>query len=114
MNVWARTHEGTETATPAHVLNPSLRESDGAENALAKHEVEDVLRGLGTIVEYAKGSRIFAEGGNANVVYRVLSGAVTLWRKLPNGRRHIVDFRLAGEYFGVIHRPTYALNAEAA
>ena len=115
MNVWARTHEGTATATPAHVLNPPPgHESDRADKAAAKHEVEDVLRGLGTAVEYAKGSRIFAEGGNANVVYRVVSGAVTLWRKLPNGKRHIVDFRLAGEYFGVVHRPTYALNAEAA
>jgi CRP-like cAMP-binding protein len=115
MNVWARTHEGTGIASPAHVLNPDpAREIAHADSAGAKHEVEEVLRGLGTIVEYAKGSRIFAEGGNANVVYRVMSGAVTLWRKLPNGKRHIVDFRLAGEYFGVIHRPTYALNAEAA
>jgi CRP-like cAMP-binding protein len=63
---------------------------------------------------YPRGSAIFNAGGNANAVYRVLSGAVALWHRLPNGKRHIVDFRIPSEFFGVVHRPTETINAVAS
>ncbi len=114
MNAWARIEYGTPSANPAIVLNALAGSKQPEANvAAAKHEVEFLLRGLGTVMTYAKGSVIFTAGGNANAVYRVISGAVALWRNLPNGKRYIVDFRLPGEFFGVIHRPTETINAEA-
>jgi CRP-like cAMP-binding protein len=83
-------------------------------NSAAKEEVRRLLRGLGATQQYRAGSQIFGAGDNANALYRVESGAVALWRRLPNGKRHIVDFRMPGEYFGVIHRPTHTINVEAS
>jgi CRP/FNR family transcriptional regulator, nitrogen fixation regulation protein len=76
-------------------------------------EVLTLLRGLGTSVPVARGALIFEERGHANAIYRVLSGTVALWHARAKGRRHIVDFRLRGEFFGVVHRPEYTINAEA-
>jgi CRP-like cAMP-binding protein len=78
--------------------------TEGATAGLAaKEEVNRLLRGLDTRQRYSAGSAIFAEGDHANAVYRVESGAVALWRRLPNGK-----------YFGVVHRPSQAISAEAS
>ena len=116
MSVWERIESATPVAAPAVVVKIGARNSTVADQAddAAKQEVLFLLRGLGMIEEYAKGSSIFAAGGNANAAYRVTSGAVALWRRLPNGKRQIIDFRLPGEYFGVVHRPTHTINAEAS
>ncbi len=113
MNAWARIEYGTPLVNPTVVLNALAAAKQPPANAAAKHEVEFLLRGLGAMLNFAKGTTIFSAGGNANAVYRVVSGVVALWRNLPNGKRHIVDFRLPGEFFGVVHRPTEILNAEA-
>lgn len=107
MNAWAK----IDYATPISVS--AVRETISA-NGAAKDEARRLLGGLGTPQNHPAGSSIFAEGDNANALYRVESGAVALWRRLPNGKRHIVDFRLPGEYFGVVHRPRHMINAEAS
>ena len=107
MNAWAK----IDDATP---LSVSTARQSIAANGAAKEEVRRLLRGLGTSQSYPAGNPIFHLGENANEVYRVESGAVALWQRLPNGKRHIVDFRLPGEYFGVVHRPKHTINAEAS
>lgn len=116
MNVWARLESTAPLPEPAVVAKLGAGAGAAADqpDAAAKQEVLFLLRGLGTSEEYAKDSPIFSAGGNANAAYRVVSGAVALWRKLPNGKRQIIDFRLAGEFFGVVHRPTHTINAEAS
>jgi CRP-like cAMP-binding protein len=42
----------------------------------------------------------------------VVSGCVALSRNI-DGRRHIIDFRFAAEFFGAVHRPEYTTRAEA-
>ncbi len=113
MNAWARIEDSMPTQSGAF-LPAAFRDRQTAAREAAKQEVMFLLRGLGTVMNYPKGAPIFAEGGNAHAVYRVISGAIALWRTLPNGKRHIVDFRLAGEFLGVVHRPTHTINAEAA
>ena len=88
--------------------------SDKAPASPQMNEVEMVLRGLGSRVAIPRGELIFKERGHANALYRVVSGAVALWHVRPNGRRHIVDFRLPGEFFGAVYRPDYPVTAEAA
>jgi CRP-like cAMP-binding protein len=107
MNASVNPEFGTQLSASAAADKPA---SDSA----AKEEVRRLLRGLGTAQRYQTGSPIFSVGDNANALYRVESGAVALWRRLPNGKRHIVDFRLPGEYFGVVHRPTHTISAEAS
>jgi CRP-like cAMP-binding protein len=114
MNAWARIEYGTPLTNPAIALHAFTEPKQPQTNlSVARHEVKFLLRGLGTPMNFAKGTTIFIAGGNANAVFRVVSGAVALWRAMPNGKRHIVDFRLKGEFFGVIHRPTETINAEA-
>ena len=107
MNAWAKIDDATPL--PVSTVKQTI-----AANGAAKEEARRLLRGLGTSHTYPAGNPIFDQGENANQVYRVESGAVALWQRLPNGKRHIVDFRLPGEYFGVVHRPKYTINAEAS
>lgn len=70
------------------------------------------LRGLGSVAGFERGAVIFRGRDHANAIYRVVSGGVALSRTV-NGRRHIIEFRFAGEFFGAVHRPEYTTNAEA-
>jgi CRP/FNR family nitrogen fixation transcriptional regulator len=115
MNAWSQIEIGTAVINPAIVLDALKSQHPvPAGDRAAKQEVEFLLRGLGTVMNYAKSSMIFKEGGNAKALYQVMSGAVALWHRAPNGKRQIVDFRLPGEFFGVVYRPTETLNAEAS
>jgi CRP-like cAMP-binding protein len=107
MNAWAK----IDYTTPISVS--TVRETIAA-NSAAKEQARRLLHGLGTPQNHPAGSSIFKVDDNANALYRVESGAVALWQRLPNGKRHIVDFRLSGEYFGVVHRPKHRINAEAS
>jgi CRP/FNR family transcriptional regulator, nitrogen fixation regulation protein len=114
MTVWARLESATPVRTSSVVANVGAAPVAEEPDAAAKEQVQFLLRGLGNIENYAAGDCIFEDRGNANAVYRVMSGAVALWRRLPNGKRQIIDFRLPGEYFGVVHRPSHTINAEAS
>jgi CRP-like cAMP-binding protein len=102
MNAWAK----VDDASPISV-------SAVTEAVAAKEEARRLLRGLGISQTHQAGSSIFNLGDNANEVHRLESGVVAL-RRLPNGKRHIVDFRLPGEYFAVVHRPKHTMSAEAS
>ena len=92
---------------------PAIRTLSPKAATTPKDDVLMVLRGLGTTRSVMRGEPIFKQGDHASAVYRVLSGAVALWHTKPNGRRHVVDFRLPGEFFGVVHRPEYTISADA-
>lgn len=95
-------------------LSPSIVKETVTANSAAKEEARRLLRGLGTLQSYSSRTPIFNLNDNANALYRVESGVVALWRRLPNGKRQVIDFRLPGEYFGVVHRPKHTVNAEAS
>jgi CRP/FNR family nitrogen fixation transcriptional regulator len=71
------------------------------------------LKAIGTISRFARNETIFSEGDPANASFKVVSGAVRLCKVLPDGRRQIADFRLAGDFFGLEATEEYALTAEA-
>jgi CRP/FNR family transcriptional regulator len=56
---------------------------------------------------------IFAEGDPANHVYRIESGAVSLFRLLYDGRRQILGFAYPGDYIGLGARGEHIMNAQA-
>jgi CRP-like cAMP-binding protein len=71
------------------------------------------LKAIGTISRYSRNETIFSEGDSAAASFKVVSGAVRLCKVLPDGRRQIADFRLAGDFFGLEATDEYALTAEA-
>jgi CRP/FNR family nitrogen fixation transcriptional regulator len=63
--------------------------------------------------KYPRDTEIFGEGEPANFVYHINSGAVRTFKLLPDGRRQIGAFHLAGDIFGVENGGAYRLSAEA-
>jgi CRP/FNR family nitrogen fixation transcriptional regulator len=50
---------------------------------------------------FGRDQAIYSEGDAADLVYKVISGAVRTFRVLADGRRQISDFFLPGDVFGV-------------
>jgi CRP/FNR family transcriptional regulator, anaerobic regulatory protein len=86
---------------PASAPQPSDRAAPGG------------FDGLGIALDLAKGGIVFEEGEAAGSYYKVLTGAVRVYKLLPDGRRHIADFFVAGDVFGFTSRATYDFTAEA-
>ncbi len=111
MYAWSR----IASAAPVCEENREPYSREGAQSvALSAGDAEVLapLRGLGSIVHFQRGAVIFRERDHASAIYRVLSGGVALSRT-TDGRRRILDFRFAGEFFGAVHRPEYNLAADA-
>jgi CRP/FNR family nitrogen fixation transcriptional regulator len=58
------------------------------------------LQAAGTVVQVLEGREIFAEGGDTDTFYKVVSGVVRICKFLNDGRRQIAAFHMAGEIFG--------------
>lgn len=71
------------------------------------------MQAPGTVQRFARNETVFSEGDEARYTYKVVSGAVRLCKLLPDGRRQIADFSLAGDFFGLEAGLEYALTAEA-
>ena len=56
---------------------------------------------------------IFREGDPAQFIYSVGSGAIKLYKLLPDGRRQITAFLFRGNFFGIALHDCYAYTAEA-
>jgi CRP/FNR family nitrogen fixation transcriptional regulator len=73
---------------------------------------EDVTL-IGITKAFGRDREIFAEGGDADFVYKLISGAVRCFRLLADGRRQITDFFLPGDIFGVEFGEVRRTGAEA-
>jgi CRP/FNR family transcriptional regulator, nitrogen fixation regulation protein len=62
---------------------------------------------------YTADSEIFAEGDDAVMLYKVVSGVVRTCRFQADGRRQIDAFYVAGDLFGFEAGPVHGLSAEA-
>ena len=72
-----------------------------------------VIELSGARTRYGRDEEIFGEGDAAEYVYKILSGAVRLYRVLSDGRRQIGAFYFAGETFGLEACDEHGLSAEA-
>ncbi len=99
-------HNLNLTTSPAVAVR-ALAPVDARDLALAP------LKAIGTISRFVRNETIFSEGDQACACFKVVSGAVRLCKVLPDGRRQIADFRLAGDFFGLEATDEYALTAEA-
>ncbi|CAN5587839.1 helix-turn-helix domain-containing protein [soil metagenome] len=68
----------------------------------------DPFQRLGAVLRFTAGEEIYAQEEDADLIYRVVSGAVRATRLLSDGRRQISDFYFPGDLFGLeiglIHR----------
>jgi CRP/FNR family transcriptional regulator len=56
---------------------------------------------------------LFDEAEPAEYVYNVTSGALKIYKLLPDGRRQITGFLFPGDFVGLVHNDVYAYSAEA-
>jgi CRP-like cAMP-binding protein len=68
---------------------------------------------VGTVVTLRRDATLFFAGDDAQFCYKVLTGAVRSCRLLADGRRHIGDFLLPGDFLGIEAGPTYSITIEA-
>ncbi len=81
-------------------------------SALADHEIT-ALEEILTQQTLASGQALFYEGDAADHVYNVTRGTVRLSKLLPDGRRQVTGFLLAGDFLGFARDQTYSYSAEA-
>ena len=74
--------------------------------------LEDKL-GHGALRGIEAKEHIFAEGDKKVFVYMVVTGAVCLYKVLPDGRRQVIDFALPGDLIGLGTGALETFNAQA-
>jgi CRP-like cAMP-binding protein len=81
---------------------------------LARRAAPDVdgLVGIGLTVRARPGQTIVLEGDPCSHCFRVLTGAVRLYKSTADGRRQLIDFLTQGECFGLFGAQyTYSVEA---
>jgi CRP/FNR family transcriptional regulator, anaerobic regulatory protein len=96
---------------PAGGSDP-VRGAAGVRSEAPPGDVEALL-GIGITLEKAAGQTLLVEGDPRSHAYRILAGAVRLFKALPDGRRQVLDFGTAGECFGLIGAELYSYSVEA-
>jgi len=92
-------HDATITAQTADGLQPDTLLS--------------LQRQLGEKLRFDRGKEIYSEGSRAKYWYQVISGTVRLVILLADGRRHIGNFCLEGDWFGFDAGILRSFSAEA-
>jgi CRP/FNR family transcriptional regulator len=77
----------------------------------ATPEIEG-LAGIGITTQATPGQTIVLEGDACSHCFRVLRGAVRLYKSTIDGRRQLIDFLVAGDCFGLLGAH-YTYSAEA-
>jgi CRP/FNR family transcriptional regulator, nitrogen fixation regulation protein len=67
----------------------------------------------GAKMPFARNEEIYGEGEAAEYAYKVLSGAVRVYKILSDGRRQISAFYLPGDIFGLEPGRDHAFSADA-
>jgi CRP/FNR family nitrogen fixation transcriptional regulator len=62
---------------------------------------------------FARNATVFFDGDASDRVWRIERGVVRLCKHTADGRRHVVDFALAGEIFGYVRSASQTFTAEA-
>ena len=80
--------------------------------ALAPSELDELDR-ISQVKTFAPKATLFEQDTLAGGVFNVTEGVVRLCKSLPDGRRQIVGFALAGDFLGLALMDRYSVAAEA-
>jgi CRP-like cAMP-binding protein len=72
-----------------------------------------LLDALGTVVLLKRDAALFQEGDAADCYYKLVSGAARYCKLLADGRRHITEFFLSGDFIGLHVLDAHWCTAEA-
>jgi len=101
---------------PPNILAPPCRNCEvGRDIALCAGLSHEEVRKLATVRAHAQlpaNFTLFREGDTAAHLYSVSSGAVKLYKMMPDGRRQITNFLFAGDLFGLAAEGGYVHTAE--
>jgi CRP/FNR family nitrogen fixation transcriptional regulator len=96
------------TVTTHHV-EARMRETPPATSC----NMSNVLDPMGAAMTFARNEEIYGESEPADFIYKVVSGAVRMYRVLNDGRRQIGAFYLPGDMFGLEVGDLHDSSAEA-
>ena len=96
----------TVTTGPMRAIPPMMAATT-AESGVA------TLDRIGVVQILRRNRTLFDEGAPADHYYKVTSGAVRMVKLLPDGRRHVVEFALPGDFVGLTMSGCHGFAAEA-
>ena len=103
---------GRPAGIPASVCAACRVRSVSVCSALEPDELRD-LAAIADDVQFAARAEIVSEGETAQTIYNITEGTVRTYRLLPDGRRQIFGFLLAGDFLGLSLPETYGFSADA-
>ena len=74
---------------------------------------DDIMSQMAVRMFFGRDEEVFAQEEDADLIYRVVSGAVRTTRLMVDGRRQIGDFYYPGEFFGIETSAQHRFSAEA-
>jgi len=77
------------------------------------HGFTGTLEMMGASMSYARNEEIYGDGEVADYLYKVVSGAVRIYKVLDDGRRQVGAFYLPGDVFGFEIGDEHQSSAEA-
>lgn len=103
------------TLTPAKAVHPgqSTRRAPPPQPMAQIGGLADTLDLMGAPMSFSRNEEIYGEDEPADYLYRVVSGAVRVYRVLDDGRRQIAAFHLPGDMFGMEFGEEHKCSAEA-
>jgi CRP/FNR family nitrogen fixation transcriptional regulator len=82
-------------------------------NPTPKQSLDSPLEMMGSQMRFGRNAEIYGEDEPADYLYKVVSGAVRIYKVLADGRRQIGGFYLSGDIFGLEAGEDHAFSAEA-
>jgi len=79
----------------------------------SQQKLNGTLDVMGATMEFPRNGEIYGEGEAADYIYKVICGAVRVYKVLDDGRRQINAFYLPGDVFGLEASQNYPFSAEA-
>jgi CRP-like cAMP-binding protein len=89
------------TLTPALAARRSEITTIRTPRTGSTHALSDTLDMMGAPMSFSRNEEIYGEAEPADYLYKVVSGAVRMYRVLNDGRRQIGAFYLPGDMFGL-------------
>ncbi len=94
-----------ETRSPnalaAHAMHARATLNADAPRTNDRADNRDPFHAVGRTIAVAKGAVVFEEGDPAEAYFRVVSGSLRLYRMTEDGKRQIIAFLHAGQFFGL-------------
>jgi CRP/FNR family transcriptional regulator, nitrogen fixation regulation protein len=97
--------------TSVHSLR-ILNRDDSHREAEGSSALDRGMLRLGVVISFSRNEEIFTEDEPADHLHKVIDGTVCTYKILSDGRRHISEFYLAGECFGLKSGVRHSLSAE--